>query len=172
MPHSDQAVLNTAHARPPNAIRPNDLLVALYELPAIRRLLSTREQQDAHELFMVLAEAIGNESVRVARVVARSKGLGEVVSLQGYAAATGAKGSPSVGSSTGEGQVKRWKGRSRDEKVRGLAQPWEGLMARKRTCQVCGWSEGVRMDSLGGMELSLPQYVSIFSACPFNASNA
>jgi ubiquitin carboxyl-terminal hydrolase 1 len=114
---------------------------------------------------MVLAEAVGNESVRVARVVARSKGLGEVISLQGYAAATGTKGSKGGSDSTGEGQVKRWKGRSRDEKVRGLAQPWEGLMARKRTCQVCGWSEGVRMDSLGGMELSLPQYVSYANLC-------
>ena len=100
---------------------------------------------------MVLAEAVGNESVRVAKVVARSKGLGEVVSLQGYAASNGVQ-EPSR-------QVNKWKGTQKEEKVRGLAQPWEGLMARKRTCQVCGWSEGVRMDSLGGMELSLPQYV-------------
>lgn len=106
---------------------------------------------------MVLAEAVGNESVRVAKVVARSKGLGEVVSLQGYASAN------TNGSANGTGSgVSRWTSKGKDkEKVRGLAQPWEGLMARKRTCQVCGWSEGVRMDSLGGMELSLPQYVSV-----------
>lgn len=112
--------------------------MALYEQPAIRRLLGTREQQDAHELFLVLAEAVSNESVRVARAVAASRGLGEVVNLQGYA-----------------------NGKNSTTRARGLAQPWEGLLARKRTCQVCGWSEGVRMDTLPGMELSLPQYVSL-----------
>lgn len=122
--------------------------MALYEQPAIRRLLGTREQQDAHELFLVLAEAVSNEAVRVARAVAASRGLGDVVTLQGYA--NGKRGAAL-------GQA--------EKKARGLAQPWEGLMARKRTCQVCGWSEGVRMDTLGGMELSLPQYVSS-RACP------
>ena len=142
--------MNTAHPRPPSAIRPNDLLIALFEVPAVRRLLNTREQQDAHELFLVLAEGVANESVRVARVVARSKGLGEVVSLQGYAAKNGVVvHKPASTNQTSPAE----------DKVRGLAQPWEGLMARRRTCQVCGWSEGVRMDSLGGMELSLPQYV-------------
>lgn len=42
----------------------------------------------------------------------------------------------------------------------GLAQPWEGLMARRRVCKVCGWCEAVRMEPVGGMELSLPQSVS------------
>jgi ubiquitin carboxyl-terminal hydrolase 1 len=124
-------------------------------LPPIQRLLGTREQQDAHELFLVLAEAISVESVRVAREVARSRGMGEVLDLQGWAAG---KNSGAKGAVRGRADVL---GAAKDRKrQRGLAQPWEGLMARRRVCRVCGWCEAVRMEPVGGMELSLPQVVS------------
>jgi ubiquitin carboxyl-terminal hydrolase 1 len=54
---------------------------------------------------------------------------------------------------------------AKKKKVRSLAHPWEGLFARRRVCRVCGWCESVRMDTLGGMELPVPLYVSRVSVC-------
>ncbi|WWD17296.1 hypothetical protein CI109_101736 [Kwoniella shandongensis] len=140
--------LNTPHTRPPAALRPNALLHALQPLPAIRRLLSTREQQDAHELFIVLAEAVSDEAVEVAVEVAKLRGFADVVSLQGYV--KGKNGDGNI-----KGRADKIGARKRD-KIRGVAQPWEGLMARRRVCQKCGWSEAIRLDTLGGMELPVP----------------
>ncbi|KAK8864408.1 hypothetical protein IAR55_001656 [Kwoniella newhampshirensis] len=140
--------LNTSHQRPPPALRPNNLLYALQPLPAIRRLLSTREQQDAHELFVILAEAVSDEAVKVAAEVAKLRGFADVLSLQGYVNNRNGNGNVS-GRADKEGAKKR-------DKIRGVAQPWEGLMARRRVCQKCGWSEAIRLDTLGGMELPVP----------------
>jgi len=118
-------------------------------LPQIRRLLSTREQQDAHELFVVLAEAVSDEALKVAVEVVKLRGIAEVLSLQAYCY------------NKAEGLVKKdVVGKEKRIKMKGLAQPWEGLMARRRVCRKCGWSEAVRIDTLGGMELPLPQAVS------------
>ncbi|WVN88243.1 uncharacterized protein L203_103444 [Cryptococcus depauperatus CBS 7841] len=141
--------LNTPHKRPPSALRPHNLLQALYPLPAIRRLLSTHEQQDAHELFLVLVEAISDEVIRVAAEVVRARGLGELLSIHGYICDKNEKKNVSSIRGDSEGSRKR-------DKVRGVLQPWEGLLARRRVCQQCGWSEAVRMDTLSGMELSVP----------------
>ncbi|WVQ99411.1 hypothetical protein IAU59_006544 [Kwoniella sp. CBS 9459] len=151
--------LNTPRPRPPPALRPHNLLIPLHELPAVRRLLSTREQQDAHELFVVLAEAISNEAVKVAAEIVRVRGLGEVLSLQGYVSGKNNNES-SIGAGSAKGRVGRGdvEGAKRRDRIRGIAQPWEGLMARRRVCRTCGWSETVRMDTLGGMELPIPQH--------------
>ncbi|OXB39993.1 ubiquitin carboxyl-terminal hydrolase 1 [Cryptococcus neoformans] len=141
--------LNTPNKRPPPALRPHNLLTALYPLPAIRRLLGTHEQQDAHELFLVLAEAVSDEVVKVAAEVAKVRGIGEIISLQGYLS----------GKNDGSGQPMRagdMEGAKRRQRIRGVAQPWEGLLARRRVCQRCGWSEAIRMDTLGGIELPVP----------------
>ncbi|WWC94188.1 hypothetical protein V866_001028 [Kwoniella sp. B9012] len=139
--------LNTPHSRSPPALRPHNLLQALHPLPQIRRLLSTREQQDAHELFVVLAEAISDEALKVAREIGRLRGLGDILSLQRY---TNSKNENTISERADiEGANKR-------RKIRGIAQPWEGLMARRRVCQKCGWETEVRMDLVGGMELPIP----------------
>jgi len=139
--------LNTPQRRQSSALRPHELLHALQPLPQIRRLLSTREQQDAHELFVVLAEAVSDEALKVAAEVVKLRGIAEVLSLPAYCM-----------SKTG-GEVKRNVGKEKRVKTKGLAQPWEGLMARRRVCRRCGWSEAVRMDTLGGMELPVPLHV-------------
>ncbi|KAK4684463.1 ubiquitin carboxyl-terminal hydrolase 1, partial [Tremellales sp. Uapishka_1] len=128
--------LNTPSPSRPPALRPHALLQALSPLPPIQRLLSTGEQQDAHELFIVLTEAVANESLVIAKETAKLRGLGEVLSLQSYS------------SSKNAGKTKTRK--------RGIAHPWEGLVARRRKCLRCGWVESVRIDTLGGMELSIP----------------
>ncbi|KAI9639805.1 uncharacterized protein MKK02DRAFT_19524 [Dioszegia hungarica] len=149
--------LNTPSPRPRRPIRPTSLLSALSTLPTIQRLLGTREQQDAHELFLVLADAVSVESIKVAGEVSRSRGLGEVLTLQGWAAGKAAGLGRIGGGGMGMKKGEKEEAKRRVKRQRGLAQPWEGLMARRRVCKVCGWCEAVRMEPVGGMELSLPQ---------------
>lgn len=146
------AALNTGHARPPTPLRPHTLLAALSPLPAVRRLLATREQQDAHELFVVLAEAVSDEAGRVAREVARTRGLGQALDLSGLDARSLRSGAVRVP-------------QRRPEKD--LQAPWDGLLARRRVCRRCGYSDVIRMDSLGGMELPVPRSVSL-PLCVYN----
>jgi ubiquitin carboxyl-terminal hydrolase 1 len=133
--------------------------------------LSTREQQDAHELFLVLAEAISDEAVKVAAEVAITRGFGEILSLQGYIVnkenmSSSVSTSSTTSTTTGtvgtveSGRLGQDGGRGTRAKKRGLAMPWEGLMARRRVCKRCGWCESIRMDTLGGMELAIPLSVS------------
>lgn len=152
------ADLNTPLGRPQRAVRPAELLVALRRQPAIQRLLAVREQQDAHELFIVLAEAVSDEALKVARDLMRLRGLAEVSTLQGYIRG---KAEREMGSTGILKANRNAQGRENKLKVKGLAMPWEGLIARRRTCRTCGWCETVRMDTLGGMELPVPQYVRL-----------
>lgn len=138
--------LNTGHARAPAPLRPHALLAAIAPLPAVRRLLATREQQDAHELFVVLAEAVSDEAGKVAKEVARTRGLGQALDLRTLDAAALKSGSALR------------QPISRPEST--LQAPWDGLLARRRICRRCGYSDVVRMDSLGGMELPVPRTVS------------
>ncbi|EJT51808.1 hypothetical protein A1Q1_06946 [Trichosporon asahii var. asahii CBS 2479] len=138
--------LNTGHAKQPPALRPHQLLAALSPLPAVRRLLATREQQDAHELFVVLAEAVSDEATKVAKEVARTRGLGQALDLSSLDVRALKNGAA------------RRVPQNRPEKD--LQAPWDGLLARRRVCRRCGYSDVVRMDSLGGMELPVPRSVS------------
>ncbi|RSH87343.1 hypothetical protein EHS25_003252 [Saitozyma podzolica] len=106
----------------PPALRPLALLHALKALPAIQRLLGTREQQDAHELFVVLAEAVSDEAVKVAAEVARLKGFGEVLSLQGYASEKGLAKDQEKANGNGRTAVMRVIGEER-RKIRGWHSP-------------------------------------------------
>ncbi|WWC89362.1 uncharacterized protein L201_004284 [Kwoniella dendrophila CBS 6074] len=153
--------LNTPHSRSPPALRPHNLLYALEPLPQIRRLLSTREQQDAHELFIVLAEAISDESLNVVKDISKLRGLSEILSLQKFINFSNNYQSLISGKSKADlvGIEKR-------KKIKGLAQPWEGLMARRRTCQKCNHSTEIRMDLVGGMELPIPLHGEVtLDAC-------
>lgn len=88
--------------------------------------------------------------MKVAAEVATNRGLGEVLTLQGYLCGKQVLESGKLGQDGGKGvRLKK----------RGLAMPWEGLMARRRVCKACGWCETIRMDTLGGMELAIPQSV-------------
>jgi ubiquitin carboxyl-terminal hydrolase 1 len=87
----------------------------------------------------------------VAAEVATNRGLGEILTLQGYLC--GKAQGVEIGKLGQDG------GKGVRVKKRGLAMPWEGLMARRRVCKTCGWCETIRMDTLGGMELAIPQSV-------------
>jgi ubiquitin carboxyl-terminal hydrolase 1 len=87
--------------------------------------------------------------MKVAAEVATLRGLGELITLQGHL------------SGKQVGRIGQDGGKGIRQKRRGLAMPWEGLMARQRVCKVCGWCETIRMDTLGGMELAIPQSVRL-----------
>jgi ubiquitin carboxyl-terminal hydrolase 1 len=140
--------LNQPSATQPAPLRPLDLLSALVELPQIRRMLGTREQQDAHELFVVLAGAISDEATKVAKENdLRKAGLSHASDLS----------TPSPRSSPAPSLTIR---RRRPDRSAPTPLPWEGLLARRRTCAACGYADVVRLDTMGGMELSIPRNVS------------
>lgn len=160
--------LNTGHARTPAALRPHVLLTALAPLPAIRRLLAGREQQDAHELFVVLAEAVSDEAGKVAKEVIRtSGGLGQALDLK-LGPVDGSSPSPSrsrLASPSPAPSVVSYSQSPQRRQVAHLSLPWEGLLARRRVCTRCGWSDVVRMDTTGGMELPVPRNVRVLLLC-------
>ncbi|CAK9783032.1 cysteine proteinase [Cutaneotrichosporon oleaginosum] len=152
------ADLNTGHARHPAALRPHVLLAALSPLPQIRRLLATREQQDAHELYVVLAEAVSDEAAKVAKEVARVRGgLSVALELRPNslpASASTSRATTPLPSAAPSIPPRPYPPPRRND---ALLVPWEGLLARRRICARCGYSDVVRMDTLGGMELSVPR---------------
>ncbi|BEJ11620.1 hypothetical protein CspHIS471_0200800 [Cutaneotrichosporon sp. HIS471] len=152
------ADLNTGHARHPAPLRPHVLLAALSPLPQIRRLLATREQQDAHELFVVLAEAVSDEAAKAAKEVARVRG-GLNVALELRPNSLPPSLAPSRAASPAPSAAPSIPPRPYPPPKRNdaLSVPWEGLLARRRICARCGYSDVVRMDTLGGMELPVPR---------------
>lgn len=93
-----------------------------------------RDEQDAHELWALLAEALADEAGAVGRSLAQaSAGLKALARLPGG-------GREEEG---GEGEVGK--------------PPWEGRMAYRRACAVCGYADGgVRLMPSGEVSLALP----------------
>lgn len=96
-----------------------------------------REQQDAHELWALLSDAVEEED-KLVRNLTRSQRAG----LRTFLAAGG-------------------------EERGGEGEPWMGRMAYRRACRICGYSEGIRLMQSGEVSLSLPERtVSLeFSLC-------
>jgi ubiquitin carboxyl-terminal hydrolase 1 len=108
--------------------------------------LATREHQDAHELFLVLVSAVSDEAVKIQNEARRMED-------EGFAAI--AELVPSLSKHVNSGRINPT--RKGKEKLR---EPWEGLIARKRSCITCGWSEGIRCEQLNGLEVAIPMSVS------------
>ncbi|KAJ9093792.1 hypothetical protein QFC19_008168 [Naganishia cerealis] len=134
----------------PQPLRPYTLVEALSTLPSVRRLLQTREHQDAHELFLLLTNAISDELAKLDLERRKDKGLGEVLDfrkavLQQLAYAK-------QGAIIEHNQMGRWRGK---DKTR-ILSPWEGLSANRRICLKCGYCEGIRYETMGAMDVTLP----------------
>jgi ubiquitin carboxyl-terminal hydrolase 1 len=145
----------------PHPLRPYALVEALSTLPSVRRLLQTREHQDAHELFLLLTNAISDELAKLDVERRKDKGLGEVLDfhksvMQQLAVAK-------EGGTNEYNPMGRWKAK---EKTR-ILSPWEGLSANRRICLKCGWCEGIRYETMGAMDVTLPASVSAIQATAF-----
>ncbi|KAK7029417.1 ubiquitin-specific protease ubp1 [Paramarasmius palmivorus] len=67
--------LNSPHSRP-SSIRPMELIQVLSTKSGLNSLISSREHQDAQELFQLLSECIKSEITAIDKEQARDRGLG------------------------------------------------------------------------------------------------
>lgn len=123
------------------ALRPIALIEALAAPPTSKssarsdRLFSSREHQDAQELFQLLVEAVKSEAAEVGREGARDLGLG------------GALASTS--------QLKRAK-HDLPAESEVTKSVFDGLTANRRSCISCGYTEAVMHFAFDSWQLALP----------------
>ncbi|KAH7930635.1 cysteine proteinase [Leucogyrophana mollusca] len=115
-----------------SSIRPLDIISALVDHSPGKHnsLFSSREHQDAQELFQLVSECIKKEAAAVDREGHRDRGLG--------------------GLSQTAGQINRELGKS----------VFDGLTANRRSCVECGYTEAVMHFSFDSWQLALPRYSS------------
>ena len=102
-------------------------------------LFSSREHQDAQELFQLVSEYIKKEATAVDREGARDLGLGALASLSSY---------PSTAVDVSKGV-------------------FDGLTANRRSCCECGYTEAVMHFPFDNWQLTVPRVVRPFPAFSF-----
>jgi len=100
-------------------------------------LFSSREHQDAQELFQLVSEYIKKEAITVDREGARDLGFGALASLSSDATAT-------TGLDLSKGV-------------------FDGLTANRRSCCECGYTEAVMHFPFDNWQLTVPRVVRPFS---------
>jgi ubiquitin carboxyl-terminal hydrolase 1 len=113
----------------PTSIRPTALISALSNHSPKKHtvtLFSSREHQDAQELFQLLSECIKAEAVAVDREGLRDRGLGAL-----------APADESWRSEIGK-------------------SPFDGLTANRRSCVECGYTEAVMHFAFDNWQLAVP----------------
>ncbi|RDX53725.1 cysteine proteinase [Lentinus brumalis] len=121
-------MLNTPSSSP-RSIRPVDIISALsnHDTGKHNSLFSSREHQDAQELFQLLSECIKSEAVAVAKEMQRDRGLGGLTQKDHRA--------------------------SRDMSK----TVFDGLTANRRSCVECGYTEAVMHFPFDNWQLALPR---------------
>jgi ubiquitin carboxyl-terminal hydrolase 1 len=99
-------------------------------------LFSSREHQDAQELFQLVSECVKKEATAVDREGARDLGFGALASLSSSVTAT-----TSVDVSKGV---------------------FDGLTANRRSCCECGYTEAVMHFPFDSWQLNVPRVVRPF----------
>lgn len=124
-------VLNTPTSSS-RAHRPVDIIAALSTSNPSKNnsLFSSREHQDAQELFQLLSECIKNEAMAVAQEIRRDRGLSVALTKQDDLAA-----------------------RNISKTV------FDGLTANRRSCMQCGYTEAVMHFPFDNWQLALPGMV-------------
>jgi ubiquitin carboxyl-terminal hydrolase 1 len=93
-------------------------------------LFSSREHQDAQELFQLVSECVKKEIAAVNKEHQRDRGLGGFSQLNGAA-------SQEIGMSV-----------------------FDGLTANRRSCVVCGYTEAVMHFAFDSWQLAVPRYTA------------
>ncbi|GAA5831268.1 hypothetical protein JCM11251_007814 [Rhodosporidiobolus azoricus] len=131
--------LNTPSTSRPPPLRPVELAVALADSsPSRRRLLASSEQQDAHELWGMIRDAVEEEANKLVQVQERKRqagaGLAEVAKLRdGLGIAL-----------------------SRKKVVRGRNDPWFFLKSQRIRCMECGYVRDTRHEGEELLMLNVP----------------
>ncbi|KIO25232.1 hypothetical protein M407DRAFT_25454 [Tulasnella calospora MUT 4182] len=125
--------LNTPHHRQ-KAFRPEDIIEALSRPDpkgnrSRSRLFSSREHQDAQELFQLVSSCLQEEAIDVDAEVARDHGLAEVHRDDA----------------------------DHPRKDVGSKNVFEGLTANRRSCVQCGYTEAVMHFSFDNVTLPIPR---------------
>lgn len=131
-------------SRHPRPLRPTDLVEALRSSEAFKKagmFGRLREQQDAHELWALLAGAVDDEAVAVGRLADRD-GAGLRSLLPSLPTPLTLASLESTGAQLS---------------IALPSLPWSGRMAYRRACVVCDYSEGIRLMRTGEVSLSLPE---------------
>ncbi|GAA6009852.1 hypothetical protein JCM11491_000839 [Sporobolomyces phaffii] len=147
--------LNTpsTSTRPP-PLRPLLLATALADSSETRRrLLRSSEQQDAHELWGMIRDAVEEESIRLDRIVQRERqaragsGLNEVFSLKRGGFEVGVEG---LASGRGKGKNRDGQQNKRDN------DPWFWLRSQRIKCMNCGYVRDTRHEGEELLMLNVP----------------
>ena len=112
-----------------HAIRPVDIISSLsnHSPGKHNSLFSSREHQDAQELFQLLSECVKTETVAVAKEIRRDRGLG--------------------------GLTQSDERSSRDVSK----TVFDGLTANRRSCVQCGYTEAVMHFPFDNWQLAVPR---------------
>ncbi|KAH9948773.1 hypothetical protein B0H21DRAFT_689520 [Amylocystis lapponica] len=111
------------------SLRPDEIIAALSDHAPGKHtsLFSSREHQDAQELFQLVSECIKNEAASVDKEGHRDRGLGGLAQVPGYA------------------------GRELGKSV------FDGLTANRRSCVECGYTEAVMHFAFDNWQLAVPR---------------
>ncbi|ORY55524.1 hypothetical protein BCR35DRAFT_322694 [Leucosporidium creatinivorum] len=150
--------LNRPSTSRPSPLRPVALATALAQSSdQRRRLMSSSEQQDAHELWGMIREAVEEEEGRVLAALARAeeagRGLGELLDLAGARpVGRGEEGGEPLREmeSEGEGELK---------------DPYLLLTSQRVKCMTCGYTRDVRHTSDQQVMLDVPHaaHISLYA---------
>ncbi|KAF9238795.1 hypothetical protein BU15DRAFT_88241 [Melanogaster broomeanus] len=115
-----------------HSIRPLEIIEALVNHSPSKHnsLFSSREHQDAQELFQLVSECIKKEVAAVNKERQRDRGLGGLSQLSGDA-------NQDIGMSV-----------------------FDGLTANRRSCVVCGYTEAVMHFAFDSWQLAVPRYAT------------
>jgi ubiquitin carboxyl-terminal hydrolase 1 len=114
-----------------HSIRPLDMITTLVNHSRSRHnsLFSSREHQDAQELFQLVSECIKKEVAAVDNEGQRDRGLGGLSQVRNDA-------NKEIGKSV-----------------------FDGLTANRRSCVECGYTEAVMHFTFDSWQLAVPRYV-------------
>jgi ubiquitin carboxyl-terminal hydrolase 1 len=102
-------------------------------------LFSSREHQDAQELFQLVSEAVKSEALAVHKEGLRDRGLGGLAPTRPTASSTAA---------------------AKDSEIyKGV---FDGLTANRRSCMECGYTEAVMHFAFDNWQLSVPRQVRLW----------
>ncbi|KAL4251114.1 hypothetical protein ABKN59_005631 [Abortiporus biennis] len=140
--------LNTPTSSP-HAIRPHAMINALSSHSESKQnsLFSSREHQDAQELFQLISECLKDETIAVDKEGYRDRGLGGV----GLLPSTKLNGSAG-GKHSGNGKnTSKWRKGVIGKSV------FDGLTANRRSCVQCGYTEAVMHFAFDNLQLAVPR---------------
>jgi len=129
--------LNTTSSRKKASLRPEQIIRVLSKSGHKRgNLFTSREHQDAQELFQLISEALKEEALAVDREANRDRGLGAITPQEDLPHI--AFSQPTKSREPGKGV-------------------FEGLTANRRSCMVCNYTEAVMHFSFDNIQLTVPR---------------